>query len=232
MRALLSTVSLVTLSTAFAIAATPARADEGMWTFDNPPTAQIKAAYGWAPDQKWLDTARQSSVRLTGGCSGSVVSSAGLVLTNHHCVASCAQDLSTADADYIANGILVDDRSKERTCPGQQAEIVTAISDVTPTVTAAIGSATGLDLVRARDAAIGKIELDSCTDKATTRCQVVTLYGGGQYKLYKYRKYSDVRLVFAPEEPVGQFGGDPDNFNFPRYGLDAAMARYKAIYLP
>ena len=221
MRVLLSTVSTL----AFCIAAAPASADEGLWTFDNPPTAKIKAAYGWAPDQKWLDTVRQSSVRLTGGCSGSVVSAQGLVLTNHHCVVGCAQDLSTERADYVENGILVDDRKAERTCPGQQAEIVTLISDVTAKVTAAIGSATGLNLVKARDGAIGALETSECTDPATTRCQVVTLYGGGQYKLYKYRKYSDVRLVFAPEESVAQFGGDPDNFNFPRFGLDAAFLR-------
>ena len=127
--------------------------------------------------------------------------------------------------DYVANGILVDDRKAERTCPGQQAEIVTAIVDVTPRVKAAIGDATGLALTKARDAAISGIESEGCADKATTRCQVVTLYGGGQYKLYKYRKYSDVRLVFAPEYAIGQFGGDPDNFNFPRYGLDAAFLR-------
>ncbi|HEX8413930.1 MAG TPA: S46 family peptidase, partial [Sphingomicrobium sp.] len=175
---------------AFALAA-PASADEGLWTFDNPPTARIKAAYGWAPDQKWLDTVRQSSVRLTGGCSGSVVSGQGLVLTNHHCIVGCAQDLSTDKADYVENGILVDDRRAERTCPGQQAEIVTLISDVSARVKTAIGTSTGLALVKARDAATAAIETESCTDAATLRCQVVTLYGGGQYKLYKYRKYSD-----------------------------------------
>ena len=221
MRVLLSTASAL----AFCIAASPASADEGLWTFDNPPTAKIKAAYGWAPDRQWLNTVQQSSVRLTGGCSGSVVSPQGLVLTNHHCVVGCAQDLSTAGQDYVANGILIDERKNERTCPGQQAEIVTDITDMTPKVRAAIGAATGLDLVKARDAAIGAIESESCPDSATMRCQVVTLYGGGQYKLYKYRKYSDVRLVFAPEESVAQFGGDPDNFNFPRFGLDAAFLR-------
>ncbi len=212
-----------TIATAFV--ATAASADEGMWTFDNFPSAKVQKAYGFAPDRKWLDTVRLSAVRLTGGCSGSVVSSAGLVLTNHHCVVDCAQNLSSTASDYVANGYLADLRKDEGKCPGQQAEIVTAISDVTPRVQAAIGTATGLAFTKARDAAVAAIESEGCPDKALFRCQVVTLYGGGQYKLYRYRKYSDVRLVFAPEYASAQFGGDPDNFNFPRYGLDASFLR-------
>ena len=216
---------LLAATAALAFGATAAAADEGMWTFDNFPARKVNADHGFGPDQRWLDTVRMSAVRLTGGCSASVVSSQGLVLTNHHCVVGCAQNLSEAGRDYVADGILVDDRRQERTCPGQQAEILTSIVDVTTRLKGAIGAATGLPLIRARDAAINAIETETCTDKATTRCQVVTLYGGGQYKLYKYRKYSDVRLVFAPEEAVAQFGGDPDNFNFPRYGLDASFLR-------
>jgi V8-like Glu-specific endopeptidase len=206
---------------------TPAltRADEGMWTFDAFPAAKMKAAYGWAPDQQWLDRVRAAAVRLTGGCSASFVSKDGLILTNHHCVAQCASDLSSAQKDYLADGFIAADRAREMKCPGQQAEVVTAISDVTPRITAAIGSATGEALTKARDAAIAQIEQESCTDKATTRCQVVTLFQGGQYKLYKYRKYSDVRLVWAPEFAAAFFGGDPDNFNFPRYDLDASFLR-------
>ena len=216
-------------SVAFAAVAalpfTAARADEGMWTFDAFPAAKMKADYGWAPDQAWLDKVRAAAVRLTGGCSASFVSSEGLILTNHHCVADCLQDLSTAKADYLKNGFTAASRVEEKLCPGQQAEVVTAIRDVTAEVKQAIGNATGLAAVKAKSAAIAQIESAGCPDTATMRCQVVTLYGGGQYKLYTYRKYSDVRIVWAPEAKAPQFGGDPDNFNFPRYSLDAAFLR-------
>ncbi|UUR07528.1 S46 family peptidase [Sphingomonas glaciei] len=202
-----------------------ARADEGMWTFDAFPAARMKAAYGWAPDQAWLDKTRAAAVRLTGGCSASFVSDTGLILTNHHCVATCVEENSTADNNILVKGFTARSMTEEKKCAGQQAEVVTSIRDVTPTVKAAIGSATGADAVRARNAATAKLESDSCTDKATTRCQVVSLYGGGQYKLYTYRKYSDVRLAWAPEAQAAQFGGDPDNFNFPRYSMDASFLR-------
>jgi hypothetical protein len=211
-----------------AIAALPftaAQADEGMWTFDAFPAAKMKADYGWAPDQAWLDTVRQAAVRLTGGCSASFVSGEGLILTNHHCVADCLQDLSSAKVDYLKNGFTAAARSEERLCPGQQAEVVTSIRDVTGDVKGAIGSAIGLAAVKAKTAAVARIESAGCPDTKTTRCQVVTLYGGGQYKLYTYHKYSDVRVVWAPEAKAPQFGGDPDNFNFPRYALDAAFLR-------
>jgi V8-like Glu-specific endopeptidase len=202
-----------------------ARADEGMWTFDAFPAARMKAAYGFAPDQAWLDKTRAAAVRLTGGCSASFVSDAGLILTNHHCVATCIEENSTAADNILEKGFTARTNAQEKKCAGQQAEVVTAIQDVTPTIKAAIGTATGEAAVRARSAATAKLEADSCTDKATTRCQVVSLYGGGQYKLYTYRKYSDVRLVWAPEAQAAQFGGDPDNFNFPRYSMDASFLR-------
>ena len=202
-----------------------ARADEGMWTFDAFPAAKMRAAYGFAPDQAWLDRVRGAAVRLTGGCSASFVSDAGLILTNHHCVAPCLQDLSSAANDLHKNGIVTRARAEEKLCPGQQAEVVTAIRDVTAKVKAAVGGATGSAAVKARTAATARIEAGGCTDTATTRCQVVGLYGGGQYKLYTYRKYSDVRIVWAPEAKAPQFGGDPDNFNFPRYSLDASFLR-------
>ncbi|MES2753332.1 MAG: S46 family peptidase [Pseudomonadota bacterium] len=202
-----------------------ARADEGMWTFDAFPAARMKAAYGWAPDRAWLDRVQAAAVRLTGGCSASFVSASGLILTNHHCIAACAEQLSSANADYLADGFVTQRRGDERKCAGQQAEVLTAISDVTPRVKAAIGRASGAALVRARDGAIAGIEQENCSDRATTRCQVVTLFGGGQYKLYRYRKYSDVRLVWAPGAAAAAFGGDPDNFNFPRYSMDASFLR-------
>jgi len=204
---------------------TAARADEGMWTFDGFPTAKMRADYGWAPDQAWLDKVRQSAVRLTGGCSASFVSGEGLILTNHHCVVDCLQNLSTAKSDLVAHGFIAGTRAAERPCPGQQAEVVTAISDVTAPVKAAIGTATGQAAVKARDSRIAEIEKAGCPDTKANRCQVVKLYGGGEYKLYTYRKYSDVRIVWAPEFQAAFFGGDPDNFNFPRYALDASFLR-------
>ena len=213
------------LSLSFSCIAFVATADEGMWTFDNFPTKQVQQKFGWAPDKAWLDRVQAAAVRLTGGCSASFVSPDGLVLTNHHCVATCVQNLSTAQQDYIENGFIAQSREEERLCPGQQAEVVTSITDVTPRVQNAIGKKTGADLAKARDAELAAIETESCTDTEKERCQVVTLYGGGQYKLYRYRKYSDVRLVWAPEQQAAFFGGDPDNFNFPRFNLDAAFLR-------
>ena len=221
-------MSVLRTAAAVAILSIPfsaAQADEGMWTFDAFPAAKMRADYGFAPDQAWLDKVRSAAVRLTGGCSASFVSPEGLILTNHHCVAGCLQDLSNARSDYLKNGYTAAARAEEKLCPGQQAEVVTAIRDVTGDVKGAIGNATGLAAVKAKTAAIARIESAGCPDIKTTRCQVVTLYGGGQYKLYTYHKYSDVRIVWAPEAKAPQFGGDPDNFNFPRYALDAAFLR-------
>src|SRR5437764_2152585 len=159
-----------------------AHADEGMWTFDAFPAAKVRAAYGWAPDQAWLDKVRAAAVRLTGGCSASFVSADGLILTNHHCVAGCAEQNSTAKNNILKSGFVAGVRERELKCAGQQAEVVTSIRDVTADIKGAVGSAVGEPAVKARNAAIAKIESAGCTDKSTTRCQVVTLYGGGQYK--------------------------------------------------
>jgi hypothetical protein len=206
--------------------AAPALADEGMWTFDNFPAAQVKTKYGATIDQKWLDHVRNSAVRLAGGCSASVVSTNGLVLTNHHCVAGCAQNLSSTEHDYVKNGFFTEKTEDELQCPGTQAEILQTIGDVTPTINAATKGTAGDVFARARDSAVANIEKQACMGReATHRCQVISLYDGGQYKLYTYRKYSDVRLVFAVEFDTAFFGGDPDNFNFPRYDLDFSFLR-------
>ena len=221
MRAKLLLSAVATLA-----ALTPVLADEGMWTFDNFPSQAVKQKYGVTIDQAWLDRVRAGAVRLAGGCSASLVSSEGLVLTNHHCVAGCVQDLSTAGRDYLKGGFFPSSRSEERQCPGTQAEILTSIADVTQTVNAATGGKAGPDFVRARDAAVADLEKKACEGRETVnRCQVISLYDGGQYKLYTYRKYSDVRLAFAPEVQAAFFGGDPDNFNFPRYDLDVSFLR-------
>ena len=221
MRAKLLISAVATLA-----AFTPALADEGMWTFDNFPSQTVQQKYGVAIDQQWLDRVRAGAVRLAGGCSASLVSSEGLVLTNHHCVAGCVQDLSTSGRDYLKGGFFPSSRSEERQCPGTQAEILTAIADVTPAVNGATAGKAGPDFVRARDGAVADLEKKACEGRdATNRCQVISFYDGGQYKLYTYRKYSDVRLAFAPEVQAAFFGGDPDNFNFPRYDLDFSFLR-------
>lgn len=209
-----------------ALLVAPAYADEGMWTFDNFPSAAVKAKYGVTIDRAWLDNVRGASVRLSTGCSASVVTPNGLVLTNHHCVRDCAQNLSTPQIDYVAKGFSAAKREDEKLCAGMQAEILTTIGDVTERVTKAAAGKTGQDFVKARDGEIAAIEKEGCVGKEENfRCQVVTLYQGGQYKLYTFRKYSDVRLVFAPEQQMAFFGGDPDNFNFPRYDLDCSFVR-------
>lgn len=216
-------------SLAFAAAltlASTAYADEGMWTFDNFPAAAVKARYGVTIDQAWLDHVRRSTARLSTGCSASIVSSGGLVLSNHHCVRACAQQLSTPAKDYIAEGFDAVRPEDERLCPGMQPEVLESIADVTPVVKSATQGLVGEAFVKAADAATARLEKEGCAGKGEDhRCQVITLYQGGRYALYTYRIYRDVRLVFAPEQTIAKFGGDPDNFNFPRYGLDFSLVR-------
>ncbi len=210
---------------AFALAVMPARADEGMWTYDHFPSAQVKTKYGFAPDQAWLDKIRLSTARLTTGCSASIVSKNGLMMTNHHCIVECAQNLSSSTQDYVQEGFVSKNIAEEKQCKGMQAEILTKIEDVTPQVKDAIAKAPASNAIKARDAEIAALESkEGCKDK-TVRCAVINLYQGGQYKLYTYRIYPDVRLAFAPEVTTAFFGGDPDNFNFPRYDLDSAFVR-------
>jgi hypothetical protein len=214
---------LVALAAAFALSA-GVGTEEGMWTFDAAPLTKINAALGTNIDQAWLDSVRSAAVRLS-GCSASVVSPEGLVLTNQHCVRACLQTFATPDRDRVAEGFFTTSRAEERTCPGQTAEILQAIEDVTGRVNASTAGKTGGEFVRARDAEQGVIEKAGCAADSRLRCQVVSLHRGGQYRLYKYRRYADVRLVYAPEHQAVVFGGDPDNFNFPRFALDAAFLR-------
>jgi hypothetical protein len=201
-----------------------ALAAEGMWTFDNFPIAEANRTLGTRIDQAWLDRVRMSSVRL-GGCSAGLVSPEGLILTNEHCVSACVEDLSTQQVNYVATGFTPAARSEEKRCPGLTAEILTSISDVTERVQGAIRNVAGEEYTRARDAEIGRIESEGCGGDPTRRCQVVTLYRGGQFKLYTYRRYPDVRIAFAPEHRAAAFGGDLDNFSFPRFAIDAALVR-------
>jgi len=215
-------LAAATLALVFA----PAFADEGMWTFDNFPAAAVKAKYGVTVDQKWLAHVQAGSVRLAGGCSASVVSKDGLVLTNDHCVRSCVQQLSTSATNYIKDGFMPAKREDEKLCPGMQAEILETIADVTARLSAATEGKSGKDFLKARDTTIAAIEKEGCNGREDKyRCQLISFYQGGQFKLYTYRKYSDVRLAFAPETQIAFFGGDPDNFNFPRFNLDFGLLR-------
>ena len=193
-----------------------ASADEGMWTFDSFPAAKVQQQYGFAPDQKWLDRVSKVTVRLENGCSGSVVSKDGLVLTNHHCVTDCTAALSSPGNDYVDDGFYTAARKDERICPGAEASILQSVTDVTARV--------GAD-PSARARIISDIEDEACAGKSRLRCDVMSMYRGGQYKLYVYDRYDDVRIAFTPEMQAASFGGDPDNFNYPRYALDASFLR-------
>jgi hypothetical protein len=222
--ALLAGVAAATVCAAGAIS-TPAAADEGMWTFDNLPTAQIKADYGVNLDTKWLDHVRLSAVRIS-GCSASFVSPDGLILTNNHCVVGCTSVLSSGGkVDYVKQGFRSTVREEELKCPGQTAEVLLSITDVTGNIRAATAGKTGEDFVRARDGAMSEAEAAVCGKASNLRCQAIPFYRGGEYKVYQFQRYTDVRLVFAPEFDIAFFGGDPDNFNFPRYDLDSAFLR-------
>ena len=216
-------VLLLAVVTAFS--ASFARSDEGMWTYDRFPAEKIEAAYGFAPDTAWLDRLRLGSVRLDNACSAALVGPEGLVQTNHHCISDCVINLSAEGFDPYLDPMLAQTLAEERICPGLNADVVTSISDVTATIAEAIAGLAGEAAADARDDAFAGIE-SGCRDEAAgEHCEVVMLYGGGVYALYEYRRYSDVRLVFAPEAAAAQFGGDPDNFNFPRYAFDVAFLR-------
>jgi hypothetical protein len=205
-----------------ALAAGPSAAEEGMWTFDNFPTARMQRELGWAPDRAWLDRVMAGTARLP-GCSASNVSAGGLVMTNHHCVISCVTAISTREANYINVGFMARTREEERRCPNMAVQVLEGVTDVTANIeTATAGVEAGV-FARTRDAEIARLERE-CT-AGTTRCEVVTLYQGGRYALYRYKRYDDVRLVFAPEHDMAAFGGDPDNFNFPRYCIDFSFLR-------
>lgn len=205
-------------------AASSAKAEEGMWTYDNFPIARANQTLGTSIDQAWLDRVRQSSVKF-GGCSAGVISAEGLVMTNNHCVATCVANLSTPQLQYAETGFTPMSREEELKCPGGSAEILTDISDVTERVQKAGEGLDGQAYTQAREAEAGRIETENCGDDPKIRCQVVSLYRGGQFKLYKFRKYSDVRLAWAPEDRAATFGGDLDNFSFPRFAIDAAFIR-------
>lgn len=202
-----------------------ASAEEGMWTLDNFPKAAVKKKYQVNVDDAWLEKVRLSSARLGNGCSGSFVSTDGLVMTNHHCVRGCVDQLSTAKKDFIKDGFYAKTGKDELQCPALEVNRLQSITDVTSQVRKETKGLKGTAYNDKLKAVTAQIEKKCGEEGPTTRCDVVTLYHGGQYHLYKYQRYQDVRLVFAPEITIASFGGDPDNFNFPRYNLDMAFVR-------
>ncbi len=210
---------------ALALAPPLARADEGMWLFNAFPKDHVKAQYGFLPTQEWLDHVRLSSVRFNNGGSGSFVSADGLAFTNHHVGADCIQKLSKEGADYMKTGFYAKTQAEEGKCPDLELNVLVGIDDVTGKVKAAVPAAMSVaEAGQAQRAAMSAIEKD-CTTSTGLRCDVVTLYSGEVFNLYKYKKYTDVRLVFAPEFEIAFFGGDPDNFTYPRYDLDICFFR-------
>ncbi len=210
-------------------AVSPALADEGMWPFDMVPTARIEKEHHVQLSQAWLDRVRLASVRFNVGGSGSFVSQHGLVLTNHHVASDCIAKIGSAGHDYLSTGYLAGKDGPEVPCPDLELDQLVSIEDVTPRVLAArqpgVSDAEANKAMKAQMATIEK----ECHDSTQLRCDVVTLYAGAMYRLYRYKRYTDVRLVFAPEQVIAFFGGDPDNFNYPRFDLDMALFR---VYAP
>ncbi len=206
-------------------AASLARADEGMWTFDNIPTSLLQQQYHFTPSKAWLDHVRLASVRLNDGGSGSFVSEHGLLLTNHHVARGQLQKNSTAEHNYLRDGFYAETADKELRSPDLEVDVLQSMENVTAGIEGALRGATNAEKAsRLRRETIARIERESL-EKTGLRSDVVSLYQGGEYWLYRYKKYTDVRLVFAPEQEIAFFGGDPDNFTYPRYDLDMAIFR-------
>jgi hypothetical protein len=224
MKALACAVALLAMSGA-------ALADEGMWTFENFPKQLAREKLGVEVTDQWLDKVRLATTRLESGCTGSFISADGLMLTNHHCASECLAQLSTAQSDLLAEGFLAGSREQERRCPTEQVSVLVATEDVTAKVAAAIKGLADKDANEARKKELTRLE-QACEEASkkdrrmgALSCESVSLYNGGQYFLYKYQRYDDVRLVFAPESDIAAFGGDPDNFQFPRWCLDMSILR-------
>lgn len=202
-----------------------ALADEGMWTFNNVPRAEIKKKYGFDVTDEWLKKVQLASVRFNNGGSGSFVSPNGLVLTNYHIVEDIVNDVSTPQKDLAKEGFLARTQSEEIKAPSLELNVLMSIEDVTNRVNGVVKPGmSDAESFAARRAEISAIEGES-TKATGLRSDVITFYQGGQYNLYRYKKYTDVRLVFVPEFQAAFFGGDPDNFNFPRFNIDMALVR-------
>jgi hypothetical protein len=202
-----------------------ARADEGMWLYSAPPRDLIKSKYGFDLTDAWLEHLMKSSVRFNSGGSGSFISGDGLVITNHHVGADDLQKLSDEKNNYLRDGFYARTPAEEKKCVDLELNVLQSIEDVTARVNAGVpAGSTGEAAATARRKVMAEIEKESL-DKTGLRSDVVTLYQGGAYHLYRFKKYTDIRLVFAPEQQIAFFGGDPDNFEFPRFDLDVCLFR-------
>src|SRR2546423_12048698 len=200
-------------------------ADDGMWTFDKPPSQQWKAKYDFTPADAWLDHVRLASVRLNDGGSGAFVSPDGLLMTNQHVASGQLQKVSTKDRDYTKEGFYARTPAEELKCPDLEINVLVSLEDVSARVRSAVKTgASDKAANEQRKAEMAAIEKASA-EKTGLRSEVVTLYSGGEYWLYRYQKYTDLPLVLAAEEQIAFFGGDPDNFTYPRYDLDVAFFR-------
>src|SRR5437868_10667359 len=200
-------------------------ADEGMWLFNAPPLKQLKEKYQFEPTQQWLEHLQKASVRFNSGGSGSFVSANGLVITNHHVGADTLQKMSDAQHNYLKDGFYARTQAEEIKSTDLELNVLMSIEDVTTRVNGAVKPGMTNDQASsARSSVIAAIEKES-KDKTGLRSDVVTLYQGGAYHLYRYKRYDDVRLVFAPEQQIAFYGGDPDNFEYPRYDLDVCIFR-------
>jgi hypothetical protein len=211
------------LAASMVILCSPARADEGMWTFHGFPFARANAALKTNIDQAWLDRVRMSTVRLA-NCTGSFISAEGLILTNHHCVEACLADLSSKEKSLVEEGFLAKTHDDEKKCQTQLADVLTATEDITSQVNAATAGKSEAAANDIRNATLTRLESE-CEAASKLKCETVTLYDGGQYWMYKYQRYTDLRIVFAPEAAIASFGGDPDNFQFPRWSIDMGVLR-------
>lgn len=220
------TIRAAMMAAALSVATVPLlRGDEGMWTFDNLPTKLLKERYGFEPDSQWLEHLRLASVRFNDGGSGSFVSQDGLVLTNHHVALGQLQKMSTAKKDYVRDGFFARSSKEESACPDLELNVLVAMEDVTARIVKTVDPKAPEKVQNGqRKAEISRITKSS-TEQTGLRSDVVELYQGGEYWLYRYKKYTDIRLVMAPEIQAAFYGGDLDNFTYPRYALDFAFFR-------
>src|SRR5437899_3139836 len=221
-----SCVLVLGLLLVFAVAFnSSALADEGMWLFNAPPLKQLREKHQFEPTPQWLDHLQKASVRFNSGGSGSFVSANGLVITNHHVGADSLQKFGDEHHNYLRDGFYAKTQAEEKKCVDLELNVLMSIEDVTARVNGAVKAGTTSEqAANARKAVIAAIEKEN-KEKTGLRSDVVTLYQGGAYHLYRYKRYDDVRLVFAPEQQIAFYGGDPDNFEYPRYDLDVCIFR-------